>query len=188
MREVWVSTDVTSEPVSSAEAKLFAKIPSTADDTVVTYLTKAAREAVEQYTGCSLASKTLVAQWDELPEDNVIELPFGPVSSVTSVVVVDEDGTETALTTADDEYYDLGGIWKKLQINDVVLDMERLKVTYVAGYGATGCPTLPSALKTAVLKEMATQYEFRENINVGNLVTRMTNSWEKLAMPHRRGI
>lgn len=188
MREVWVSTDVTSEPVSSAEAKLFAKIPSTADDTIVAYLIKAAREAVEQYTGCSLASKTLIAQWDELPDDSTIELPYGPVSSVTSVAVVDEDGTETALTTADDEYYDLGGIWKKLKINDIILSVERIKVTYVAGYGATDCPALPSALKTAVLKEIATQYEFRENINVGNLVTRMANSWEKLAAPYRRGI
>ena len=46
MREVWVSTDVSSEPVSSAEAKLFAKIPSTADDTVVAYQIKSAREEV----------------------------------------------------------------------------------------------------------------------------------------------
>ena len=185
MRDVWVSTDVSSEPVSSAEAKLFAKIPSTADDTVVTYLIKAAREAVEQYTGLSLASKTLIAQWNELPDDSTIELPYGPVSSVTSVVVVDEDGTETALTTADDEYYDLGGIWKRLQINDILLSVERIKVTYVAGYGATNCPTLPSALKTCILKEFATQYQYRENYTEG--MTKQ-NEWQKLAAPYRRGI
>ena len=185
MREVWVSTDVTSEPVSSAEAKLFAKIPSTADDTVVTYQIKSAREEVEHYTGCSLAEKTLIAEWGELPENNTIELPYGPVKSVSSVVMVDEDGTTETLTTADDEYYELGTIWKKLQVNTIPLSTQRLKVTYVAGYGATGCPALPSALKECILKAVATNYEYRENFTEGMA---KQNEWQKKAAQYRRGI
>lgn len=185
MREVWVSTDVSTEPVSSAEAKLFAKIPSTADDTVVAYQIKSAREEVEHFTGCSLAEKTLIAEWDSLPDDNTIELPYGPVKSVSSVVMIDEDGTIETLTTADDEYYELGTIWKKLQINTIPLSTQRLKVTYVAGYGATGCPALPSALKECILKAVATNYEFRENYTEGMA---KQNEWQKKAAQYRRGI
>lgn len=185
MREVWVSTDVSSEPVSSAEAKLFAKIPSTADDTVVAYQIKSAREEVEHFTGCSLAEKTLIAEWDELPDNNTIELPYGPVKSVSSVVMVDEDGTTETLTTADEEYYELGTIWKKLQINTIPLSTQRLKVTYVAGYGATGCPALPSALKECILKAVATNYQFRENYTEGMA---KQNEWQKKAAQYRRGI
>jgi uncharacterized phiE125 gp8 family phage protein len=185
MREVWVSVDVVTEPINSAEAKLFAKIPSTADDAVVFTLVRAAREAVEKYTGSSMAEKTLIAEWDELPDDNTVELPYGPIKSITSVVMVDEDGVAETLTTADDEYFSLGTIWKKLQINTIPLSTQRLKVTYVAGYGATGCPTLPSELKACMLKELATQYQYRENFTEDMV---KQNEWQKSAAKYRRGI
>lgn len=187
MREVWVSTDVSSEPVSSAEAKLFAKIPSTADDTVVAYQIKSAREEVEHFTGCSLAEKTLTLQLTEIPEDGKIELPYGPVRSITSVMIVDDDHvTTTSLDSGGDyDYYITGTNWQTITLKVALLPLQVLKIVYVAGYGATGCPALPSALKECILKAVATNYQFRENYTEGMA---KQNEWQKKAAQYRRGI
>ncbi len=188
MMEVWISTDVTAEPVSSAEAKLFAKIPSTADDTVVTYLISSAREKMEKFTGCSLAPKTLIAEWDRLPSSGMLELPYGPIASVTSVIVVDQDGVEDTLVLNSD-YWLSGKIWIKIKVGAIFPSkVTRLKVTYTAGYGSTGVPALPAALKESILKRIVTQYDFRENIAIGAIAQEMKNKSEELAAPYRRGV
>lgn len=186
--EVWVKTDVATEPVTSAEAKLWAKIPSTADDSIVTMLITSAREAMEKYTNTSCASKTLIAEWDGMPEEKVFKLPYGPISSITSVKTVDDEGTETALTL-NTEYWVYGTIWKQVEIGKIWPgDVTRIKIEYVAGYGATNCPALPGELKECILKEIATSYFNRENHNVENIGGELSNSSKMKAAPYRREV
>jgi hypothetical protein len=62
------------------------------------------------------------------------------------------------------------------------------RIEYTAGYGKTSVTeTLPSNLKLAIMKEVATQYDLRENISA-DAVTELSNSARKLADPYRRKV
>jgi len=182
--KTWVKTDVVTEPVTSTEAKLFCKISGTQDDTLIASLIKSARMTIENYTGLALAEKTLYTTFDLPGLNNILDLPVQPVKSVASVKIIDIEGNETALTLNTD-YYLIDSPWTKIKIGNVwVSDGVLLKVEYTVGYGASGCPALPEALKIAVLKEIATQYERREDITeVAGQV--MDNNSRKLADPFR---
>ena len=188
MRNVWVTTDVVTEPVSSVEAKNFCKVTGTGDDDLFTMLIKAAREEYEQECGISLGEKTLTAEWDRIPNNGVFELPYGPVKSISSVTLKYEDSTEADTTLVlNDDYYVTKLPWPELRISYLSSwTRTRVRVVYVVGYGATGCPPLPYQLKIAMLKDILTQYDNRENINIGNLTTTLSNAGKIIARPYRR--
>lgn len=189
MRNVWIKTDVATEPISLDEAKLFCKVTGTGDDTLFTMLIKAAREEYENYCGVSLAEKTLIAEWDKIPDNGIIQLPYGPVKSITAVTLKYEDSTEADETLdLNDDYYVTKTPWSEIRIAYLsAWTRTRLRVEYVVGYGATGCPALPYQLKIAMLKDILTQYDMRENINIGNVVTSvMSNAGKMIAHPYKR--
>lgn len=188
MRNVWVSTDVATEPVSSAEAKLYCKVTGTGDDTLFAMFIKQARETIEQMCNISLAEKTLVGEWNKLPRDGKIRLPYGPIKSVSSVITVDEEDEETALVN-NTEWYDTGYPWPILRIASFWSGrIQQVKITYVAGYGASGCPPLPYPLKIAVLKEILAQYYFREAIAGGDVIAALRREARELAGPYSKNL
>lgn len=185
MRNVWVKTDVTAEPITLAEAKSYCKVTGTGDDVLFTYLIRAAREELEAYTGRSFATKTIYAEWDKLPKDGKVRLPKAPVSSITSIKTIDEESTETTLTI-NTEYYVNGSPWPTVRISAFWgTRITRVRAEYIVGYGATGCPPLPIALKMAMLKDILTQYDIREDINIGNISSVLSNNSKAIAAPYR---
>jgi len=183
-----VITDLSTEPVSLAEAKLFCKVSDTADDSLFTILIKAARRALEKYTSSSFGEKTIHATWIETPADNLLEIPYGPVISIDKVYRIDEEGTEEELTLNSDYFVsgDQDAIlrttkyWSSGDVHE-----NSIRVEYTAGYGDTATEPLPEELKLAILKQIATDYELRENINVANL-TVLANESKVLAGPYRK--
>lgn len=148
--EYEITTDLTSEPVSVAELKrhlnlLFDTTGSfefTDDDTYLGTVIAASRKYMENYTGLSFGLKTIVAILrNELGD---VELPFGPVISITSVK--NEDG---AILTLDTEYTLSGRKFKRIALPC----LDYLEVTYAAGY-----TTLPADLKQAVIIEAGYRY------------------------------
>lgn len=186
--QIYVKTDLTTEPVSSTEAKLFCKVTGTTEDTLFAILIPAARKALEKYTQSSFGEKEIHATWVVPPDDMIFELPYGPIQSVDAVYTIDEEGSETALTL-NSEYYVYGSqdlivkVSKFWSSGDVALNQVRIE--YTAGYGGTGVDALPEALKLAVLKQIATDYELRENIVIGG-ATVLANEAKKLAAPYRK--
>ena len=181
---------MTSEPVSSAEAKLWCKVTGTTEDTLFTILIGAARRALEKYTSSSFGEKTIHVTWVEKPEDNILELPYGPIISVDKVYLIDEEGTET-LQVLNDDYYVTGDQDAIIQISQMwstgIVATESVRVEYTAGYGHTNTETLPADLKLAILKQVATDYEFRENMSTeSNSV--LSNSAKSLAAPYRKSL
>ncbi len=186
--QVRIKTDMATEPVSSAEAKLFCKVTGVAEDSIFTILIGAARRALEKYTSCSFGEKTIHATWVEKPEDNILELPYGPIISVDKVYLIDVEGTETEQVLNDD-YYVSGDQDAMIQISQMwssgVVVTSSVRVEYTAGYGHANTETLPADLKLAILKQVATDYEFRENISTeGNSV--LSNNVKSLASPYRK--
>jgi len=89
-----VVTPVATEPVTLAEARLQCKVDAddTTHDALITGLITAAREFAEHYTGRALAPQTLEAALDAFTDDDYIDLPMPPVSSVTSIKYTDTAG------------------------------------------------------------------------------------------------
>ena len=184
--QVRVYTDLTTEPVSSTEAKLFCKVTGTAEDSLFTILIKSARQALEEYTQSSFAEKTLHATWVTPPEDNLYELPYGPVISVDKVYWIDEEGTE-AEATLNTDYWVYGDQEAIIKLSKMwssgLKNTNTVRIEYTAGYGHANTETLPGNLKLAILKAIATQYEMREDLGSGYV---LDNSSKSLAAPYRK--
>lgn len=148
--EVEVVDDIETEPVTLEEVKRHLSLQfDTAgsyefddDDTKLLDLITQCRDLLEQYTGLSFAEKTLKAI---LRNDcGGIEIPFGPVTELTSIK--DVDGNTLTATT---QYTARGNQFKWIDHPSSCY----LEVNYTAGY-----TTLPAGLKRALLEEIAFRY------------------------------
>lgn len=176
------------ESIELEEAKNFCKVTGTADDSLLMALITSAREALEQYTASTFDQKTIYATWIEIPDSWSLELPYGPVISVDRVYSITDEGIETLLTVNAD-YYVYGDTDAIVKVSQFWSTGERVKrsirVEYKAGYGNVLTGALPESLRLAMLKEIATQYKFRDDISeVG--VTLLSNSSKAMAAPYRK--
>jgi uncharacterized phiE125 gp8 family phage protein len=141
-----IITDVATEPVSLAEARLQCKLtasdPTDEDGLIEVWIT-AAREAAEQYTGLALAERTLempldvfpggldpvwgrtsdpgvmggsYSRWSEPREDTAIRLDMPPVSDVRSIKYLDVAGVSQTLG-ADQYTLDAYGDARRVLLN-----------------------------------------------------------------------
>lgn len=186
--QIKIKTDIVTEPITTAEAKLYCKVTGTAEDSLFTILIAAARKALEKYTSCSFGEKVIHATWINLPEDNELELPYGPIISVDKVFTIDSEGVEEeqVLNTDYSVYGNQDAIVKAPVYYSTRLGGRSVRVEYTAGYGDVLTEPLPDELKLAILKQVATDYMIRENINVGNITTVLANDSKSLASPYRR--
>ena len=89
--------DATTEPMTTAEAKLHCRIDGSDEDTLVASWITAARRKVEQDTGRALPRQTHDQLLDAFPSNRrAIVVPFPPLVSVT-VFSTDTAGVETTL-------------------------------------------------------------------------------------------
>ena len=183
-----IITDIVTEPVSVAEAKLYCKVQDSADDTLWPILITSARRMLEKYTMTSFAEKTIHATWVEVPKQNYVELPYGPVISIDHIYRIDHEGTEEELVLNSD-YYVMGDQDAIIKITSYwssgMVHINSIRVEYKAGYGNTATEKLPGDLKLAILKQVSTDYELRENI-VQGVTTVLSNESKILAAPYRK--
>ena len=93
-------TPPATEPVSLEEAKAQLRVMHTSEDTLISRLISAATRHIERIVDLSLTTRTYRLTLDAFSD--YIELPRGPVQSVTSVQYVDADGeTQTVSTDFD---------------------------------------------------------------------------------------
>lgn len=182
--ELEIVTPSASLPVTLAECKTWIKEEygtDTDEDALLTRLIETATEKLQEYSGLSFISRSVIAHFDSY--DKVLELPYGPVSSLTSVTRTYE-GEDTVLTTSD--YHELGGAFKKLSINQLYSTSGfctyGLKVAYDCGYA--DADSVPSTIKTAILIEVANHYFNRGDVGV----TRLSKMAKETIRPLSRNI
>ena len=166
-----VITPPTVEPVTVEDAAAQAVIDHTADDTLLEVLISAAREDGENRTLRSWAPKTLEVVLDRFPVGK-IELPFGPVTAVSSVKYIDEAGVEQTYPTASyDKCVDAlvahvrplnGAAWPATKNVPAAV-----RVRYTAGWQRAD---FPPALRQWLLIRVASMYAQREQHIVGFVV------------------
>jgi len=164
--QIEVVTDLAVEPVTLQEAKDYMRISSESENDLIEELITSARERIEKFTGLSLGEKTLRAYWFyfHIPQ----EIPYGPVTLIESVVN-DED---VAL-----EYTARGLQYKMLEAYSTV----GLTIEYEAGFAVC-----PKGLKLAILKQVSTDYENRENYSIYDQAYELSSDAKRQAQPYCR--
>lgn len=171
------------EPITVAELRDFARVGTTAEDSLLSALIVAARMAAEAYTGRTLTSRAVTFRgelgpapygpwWDGVVDGplslvsgnpRAVRLPGPPVQSIGNVYVIQDDDTKTLVDPA--TYYltdperpflalKLGQIWP------VTLRVRgNLEVTYTAGYATPAL--VPAAIRVGIKVHAAALYESR---------------------------
>jgi hypothetical protein len=171
--------------VTLAELKSWARIDDDSDDSTLSQLISAARQAAEEYLRRSLISQVwlltldlsgndlarglgdgiydlpVTALYGDLPRR--IDLPKGPPQSITSVVTYD---LTNAASTYDPANYRLDRAGSRLILNFGAIWPAGVRpgagceITYVAGYGDQPS-SVPQAIRTGILIHAASLYEQR---------------------------
>lgn len=141
MRQNKVNSVTGSEIVTTAEVKLYARIDTDADDTLIGNMITQARIWCENFISRDIVAKNRTYY---LPVTNgVFDLPFSPVASISSVTVNGETATYEVLGL-DNETIELDGG-----------SAEKVLVTYVT----TGLSD--ELLKQAIMQLATTYYDNR---------------------------
>lgn len=174
-----VTTPPATEPITLAEAKIHLRVDPdiTDEDALITDLIVQAREYVEEATNRALITQTLEYTLDDFPADSTaIWLPKFPVTSVTSVKYLDEDGVEQTLSsllyivdTSSD--YDFARI---ALIDDEVWPttddrIATVTIKFVAGQAAEA--TVKRSIIGAMMLIIADSYENRQDSSMVSLTT-----------------
>ena len=165
-----------SEPCTLQEAKDHLKVDYSTDDTLITTLISSVRHQLEQYTGVSYVARQvdIIAKLDGC---HAFELPYGPAASLPTITELKVlAGVSEVLLI--DQYTTYGGIGDFIQI----IPTERagtFAITYTVGY-----TTLPTALKQAVLHQIAYLYEHRGDEDIQGISPTAT----MLLKPFRRSV
>lgn len=173
--DVEIKTDLTTEPVTVAEMRDYLNIDFGAWDTLLATLITGARSKMERYTGCTFGTKTLVATFQKVADN--IDIPYGPIQSITHVKSIDEAGVKSTLTAGTD-YLVTGNNFKNIRFYGINTPIE---IEYVAGYNP-----LPGDLKVAIMKQVGMDFEFRENVMDSSQVVELSNGAKQAAASYRR--
>lgn len=156
-----VSSDNSVLPISVAEFKTYAKIDTTADDTLIEEIIKAVKVKGEGWTRLTWFNRTYIAFWEQHARQ--VDLPYGPHTAVTTVERYHHDGTYETLVENTD-YFVTGQGFKTITFLSWGYG---LRVTFTAGYGASAS-NLPSEIKLAVYKACLSAYEDRQDLAEGS--------------------
>ncbi|HXH37553.1 MAG TPA: DNA-packaging protein [Thermoanaerobaculia bacterium] len=201
------------EPVVLADAKLFLRLDTAADDAMVTALIVAARRRVEAITARALITQVWKYYLDafpggdfwslsrplgvrplhreiySLPHQLAIQVPLPPLQSVASVKYIDPAGI---LQTLDPTLYTVDAISEPARIVPAYGTWwpltqavpNAVQVQFTAGYGADGT-FVPAELVAALKLVCATLYENRQTVLIDATAVELPFGADALLMPYR---
>lgn len=180
----YVSTAVTGEPLPLSEMRQHLMESDTARDPAITSYMKAARIALEDWSGRQFMKATYTLLLDQFPTSDYLPgqrvgqilLPRPPLQSVTSIGYTDTDGTAQVVATTVygvDTTSEPGRIYLKDSQSwptDVLNQAQSITIVYVAGYSssatlATQQAAVPENVKHAI--RLQTQHYFDMGITQG---------------------
>lgn len=172
MLNIEILEEIGAEPVTLQEAKVYCRVDDdyTGDDALITELITSARSHIEKWANISLIEKRVRVYSDT---KDTLWLPCSPVRDIESVT--DDDGED-------------------IPYNDAI--KFKVKINHYGGYFITyrvGFDPLPRDLKLAVLKQVATDYDNRENFVINGNTQQLTgvdltNGTKNLVRPYSRNL
>lgn len=169
----WKATE---EPIdnaiSTADAKAFLRVDTSADDSVIADCIKAAEDYCQQEMGLALMDQEITVKIDGFPDVRYLYLPMSNLLSVTSVSYIDSNGDTQAYTDYTADTYSTPGrilnnaiVWP--QTKDVA---NAVTIVYRAGFKAyeTGLTNpVPNAVRQAMLMLITHFYDHRNGVMIG---------------------
>jgi uncharacterized phiE125 gp8 family phage protein len=158
-----VTVDPASEPVTAANVRDQLRLDGTDQDTMIGVLITACRLGLEAEMRRSFITQTRVTTFDSFEE--VLELPFAPISAVV-VTYVDTAG-DTQTLSADD--YDVDTYGEPARVGQALSAywpaiastvLNPVTVTCTCGYGAAS--DVPVDIKQAIIAMVIDLYEHPE--------------------------
>jgi uncharacterized phiE125 gp8 family phage protein len=165
-----VTDKAESYAVTLDEVKTHLRVDGSDEDALIFGMIGAATRICEGYTGLSFMTQTRTVKLDRLKGD--VNLPYGPVQSITSIAYKDEDGLDQTL---DDTGYiiDLQSRMSKVRASEswpyTNRSLNNVVITYVAGHESA--EDVPFEAKEAIKKVVSRLYQNRGDDNSGVILT-----------------
>lgn len=170
-----IVTAAAEEPVTTAEARTWARIEGNAEDTILEAQVKTARAMAEDFCRARFVTQTIDWSFDAFPCSSAtpLRLPLGPVSAVTWIKYYDEAGTQQTWTASE---YILdaaalpspsrilpapGYVWPSPQSGR----LNAVTVRFAVGYA--NAAAVPDGIKSWLKMAASWLYEHREGVAVG---------------------
>lgn len=154
-----VRTSVSStEPLTLSEAKLYLRIDSMAEDTLITNLMTVCREHAEHYLKRAIIDQNWRLELDDYAP-KTLRLPMGPIISITSVNVIDSEGGSTTISS---DLYNIKTGRDQIEF-DTILYANTIQINYRSGYATTA--EIPASIRHGMLSHLAALYECRGESN-----------------------
>lgn len=165
------TTDATELPITLDEAKRHLWLEDAdADDIYIVELIKAARLIIEDHINRSIMTQHWQLVLDTWPSNDYIDLPRGPVQSVTTIKTYDEDDAETTFsstnyfvdTVNDRVSLNLGNTWPTdlRPYNAIIID-------YKTGY--SNVDKIPGGIRIAIKILLSYLYDNRSTVTTDNI-------------------
>lgn len=180
-----------SEPVTLSEAKVHLEYTGTAKDSFINSLIKTARQICENYSGLSFITQQRVIKLDIFPlGSKPIEIPFGPVQTIDSFEYLNDNGTTTTLIDGTDfTFENHSGVGRIYALNldgevdswftDVRRFPQAISITYTSGFDDLINEPLPEIAKQAILLQVGSMFENRQDEVSGTI---NTINWNSMAL------
>lgn len=167
--------------VTLAEAKLFGRVTTNDDDTLIAAMVKTATgKAQDKLGGTILLSTAFIwylDEWPKPPEDGkapFLRLPVGPVTAIASVKYYDPAGVLQTMS-ASDYFTDLVGLRARIVLKEGItwpfLQTARpspIEVRFTAGYA--NAAAVPEDIKHWIKLSVQTYNENREAFISGTVI------------------
>ena len=181
-RSLKVDTAATTPIFTTAEAKDFLKVDTTADDTIIDNLVAAATESCQIYTNQYFIN-TVVTQYSDNWKE-FYSLYKSPVSSITHIKYYDKDDSLQTLASSnyilDDTYKPARiGIAVDGELPNLADRINAVQVKYTVGYG-TASTDVPEGIRTAIILTVGNWYENRQSVITGRTATELPLSSQYL--------
>lgn len=182
-------TAPTVEPVLVSELKSQLRITSSAQDTMLGVLLKAARQNVEDYLRYSIITATWELYLDCFPKSGEeIWIQKSPVTEIVSIIYKDTSNVSQTWAAANyvlDANAKPGRVYENYncQYPDTLKILNAVTVKFKAGYASAA--EVPEVIKQAILMQAATLYENPSDEVTGTQVNKIDKDSEWLLKPHR---
>lgn len=189
-----LTTDAAAEPLTLAQVKSWERIDHSADEDDLNALIKAARLRIEGDTSRALVNKSFALTLDKVPANNIITLPIGPLSSVTSIKSYATDDTESTVATSVYRV-DTSSVPGRIVLKDGQVwptglrRQNALSIVFVSGYGATAASITDTPLMMAMRMLIEHWYGNRGAVVVGAVTKEIELGYEFLIRDYKiRGV
>ena len=178
MKTYQVITPASTYPVSLTEAKSHLKVDTTADDTYITSIIKAATQLSEEYTNRFFIDTIIDQTCSDFAQ--LQTLFKSKVSAVAHVKYYDSDNS---LQTLSATIYDTQLQYEPSQIQladdksfpEITKRNDAVVARYTVGYGSAASD-VPEIIKQAILLTLGNWYENRMSVITGRTTTEMPMS------------